>query len=481
MSADIVRLQAITQEIVDLAKKAISAGPTPLLPLAKDATTTGYLVGTGLQGYSLEAPAKSLYPVVTPLRNRTPRVGANIGSLAAHWRAITGVNVGKANPFIAWGTAGAQIQVSEVDKTAAYKPLALGNVVQMDAQTMARGFDDLRARASVDTLYSLMIEEERVLIGGSATALATPGTITITTSTTGGSIGAVNVGVKVAVRNVEGLTYSGVGISNSSAEATSGLLSGTTNKLTVTVPAVRGAVQYDWYAGAAGGPWYFSQSTDVNTAVITSVPGSGTQAPTSDTSADANAFDGLLQQIADSTSGAYYKSLDGATLTGANGTIAEIDAMLLDLYQNKLISPTFMIMSPTQAFDLTNKVISTGGARMVIPLTDTGPRQEIVAGYVVAKYMNKSAGGQLIDILVAPYWPTGRIAAVAERLPYPNTNITNVWEIETQMEYTLIEYAMSRGAGATGGPRYEFEDRAIEVPKLYSPATCGLIDNILKG
>ncbi len=471
-------LQVISQETIELAKQVFGQGGQPL---AKDATTTGYTVGTGLVGYELEAPAKSLYPVITILRNRIPRKKAPVGATACNWRAITAINVAGANPFVPWGQAGTVIQVSEQDVSAAYKPISLGNTVLLDAQALARGFDDLRARASVDTLYALMIEEEKILIGGQNTSIGTPSAPVLTTSTTGGTIGAVNVGVKVAVRTVEGLYYTGVGISNSSAEVTSGLLSGSTNKITATVAAVRGAVQYDWYVGAAGGPWYFSQSTTVNTATITSVPGSGTQAPTSDTSADANAFQGLIAQVAPSASGAYYSSLDGATLTGSSGSISEIDTMLLNLYQNRKISPTALLMAPQQSVDLSNKVIATGGARFLLPPAQPDDRQHMIAGNVVTKYMNKAAGGQLIDILPIPYWPVGRIMAITERLPYPNANIPNVLEVETQQEYQMIEYAMARQSGTSGGPRYDFEDRAIEALKVYFPAGCGLLDNIANG
>lgn len=47
----------ITQETMNLMKSALQQ------PLAKDATTQGYTTSTGLTGYNLEAPAKSLFPV----------------------------------------------------------------------------------------------------------------------------------------------------------------------------------------------------------------------------------------------------------------------------------------------------------------------------------------------------------------------------------------------------------------------------------
>jgi hypothetical protein len=45
--------------------------------------------GTGLTAYDLQAPAKNLYPVNTPIRNSLPRT-PGIGP-ATNWRAVTGI------------------------------------------------------------------------------------------------------------------------------------------------------------------------------------------------------------------------------------------------------------------------------------------------------------------------------------------------------------------------------------------------------
>lgn len=475
MSLD--NLRYISEETIQKALEAFKAGGQAL---QKDATTQGYTVGTGLQGYDLEAPAKSLYPVVTPYRNRVPRKKAPVGATAANWKAITDVNVDRAKPTVSFGTAGTVIKVTEKDYSAAYKAIALGGMVLLDAQNLARGFDDLRARAAVDTLYSLMIEEEIILLGGQNTVLAAPVAPTLTVDTVGGSIGAVNVGVKCAVRTLEGVRYaaSGIGISNASPEKTSGVLTGSTNKITATVTAVPGAAQYDWYAGAAGGPWYFVASTAANKCVISSVPGSGTQAPTADTSADADAFTGLIPQLV--AGSATYKSLDGSTLTSANGSIKEIDDVLLDLYENKKLSPNLMIMAPQQSLDISNKVISSGGATILLPTGDAAQRGNILAGNMVTRYLNK-ASGEIIEIMSNPMWPAGRIAIITERLPFPNSNIESVFQVETQQEYQQLEYAASRQAGTNGGPRYDFEDRCIELLKCYFPGGCAILDNIAQG
>jgi len=69
-----------TQDTLDLVKGALS---TPDDRIAKTITNA-----TGLLAYDLQAPAKNLYPFVTPIRNVLPRIGGGTGS-ATNWRQVT--------------------------------------------------------------------------------------------------------------------------------------------------------------------------------------------------------------------------------------------------------------------------------------------------------------------------------------------------------------------------------------------------------
>src|SRR5213076_229072 len=74
-------------------------GESPVLPgdprmseeLAKSTFTQSGSATTGLTFYDLEAGAKFLYPVLTPLRNEIPRVSGK-GGIQANWKAVTGIN-----------------------------------------------------------------------------------------------------------------------------------------------------------------------------------------------------------------------------------------------------------------------------------------------------------------------------------------------------------------------------------------------------
>ena len=64
-------MNPITQESLELLKGAL-AKPNDVL--AKSISTA-----TGLLAYDLQAPAKNLYPFVTPIRNVIPRIGGGTG------------------------------------------------------------------------------------------------------------------------------------------------------------------------------------------------------------------------------------------------------------------------------------------------------------------------------------------------------------------------------------------------------------------
>jgi len=473
----------------------------------KAVTNAGYDMSLGLTGFNLEAPAKVLFPVLSPFRNRVARHQAANGAKASQWKAITGINVTRKSVFSGYGVAGNLISTTEQDVLAAYAPIALGDTVQMDAAALARGFDDLRARAGTNLLYALMIGEDEALLGSQNFALQTPGTPVVATSTTGGTIATTTaINVKVSVRTLQNYYTGGGTVLSAQGTVTTG--AGSTNSGTATVPAVVGAAAYDWYVSG-----FYYATTYVNKVTITSIPGAD-QAVTnlpllsgnnitaasraSDLSADPNAFNGLLASLvgdynatgtlvqhgAGSTaSGATFQSLDGATLTGNSGGITEIDNILQSLWDTSNISPTVLMANSQHIRDITRKVIATGGAYTLFQPDNIAQRQGVVGGQVLRTYLNPAVEAQPIDIVVQPHLPQGTIILGAERLPFPGNNVESVWSVETQQEYQQVEYAMSRGtAGAAwSGPRYDFEVRAIETFRNQFPAGCAVLQNVAAG
>jgi hypothetical protein len=336
----------------------------------------------------------------------------------------------------------------------------------------------------------------------------------------------------VAVRTIEGFFFAtsnaaGTAVGTAagggtvtSADGTATTGGGTTNTAQASVASVAGAVAYDWYAGASNTAYYYVGTTTTNVSpVITALPSADATNPTAgvprlvaaragggnnirtggaafiDTSADANAFNGLLAsctadinssggQVTHGTatsSGAYFTSLDGAKVTGNQGTVTEIDNALLSIYNNYQISPTRMYLNAQQHYDVSSAMVKTGTFNTFLQGADMSFRQGATGGIFLTKYINKAANGFPIEMETEPNLPPGVIVLISEVIPYPQSEVNAVFEVETQQEYTQLEYAMSRGTGTTGGPRYDVEVRAIETFKNYFPAGCGVIQNIAPG
>src|ERR1700691_4917820 len=73
----------------------------------------------GLQTYNLEAPAKNLYPVLSPIRNEMPRVKAT-GGIQANWKAVTGINTTNVSVGIGEGQRGGNLSVATQEFFAAF-------------------------------------------------------------------------------------------------------------------------------------------------------------------------------------------------------------------------------------------------------------------------------------------------------------------------------------------------------------------------
>src|SRR3990172_9481564 len=187
-----------------------AAQGVPDLTLSKAWTQSGSAT-SGITAYDLEAGAKKLYPVITPLRNSIPRVSGK-GGIQANWRAITGVNTGKISPGVSGGKRSAVIATSTADYTAVYKGLGLEDSVDFEADYASEGFDDVKALATEGLLRALMIGEEGVILGGNnSLALGNTPTPTLSDANTGGTLlGNTAYGVRCIALTWEGQYVSSV-------------------------------------------------------------------------------------------------------------------------------------------------------------------------------------------------------------------------------------------------------------------------------
>lgn len=494
----------ITAETLNLIK---TAQQNPSADLAKAWTQSASAI-SGITAYDLEPVAKQLYPVITPLRNSMPRTSGK-GGIQANWRGITGINTNSISAGVGQGNRGGIIATTTQDYIAAYRSLGLEDNVTFEADLAAMGFDDVKALAVEGLLRSMMIQEERIILGGnSSTLLGTTPTPTLSTATTGGTIAngaAVSVicvalthegflnssiagGIPAAIArtNADGSAEAyGGGSAQKSASATIATTGSGTSTVSASVAAVRGAVAYAWFFGATAGTEVLAAITTVNSVQLLAA-GAGTQTaaslPSSDNSRNTLIFDGLLQFAFVSANNAYFNSLPvgvagtGTPLTsdGAGG-IQEIDAMLKSMWDNYRLSPSVLYVNSQELANVGKKILagsSSGAQRFVFEA-----KQGIIAGgTMVRSYINKfSMNGMVeIPIMLHPNMPAGTILAYTERLPYPLSNVTNVAQIRARRDYYQIEWPLR-------SRKYEYGIYCDEVLQHYFPPSLGVITNIGNG
>jgi hypothetical protein len=480
------------------------------------ATTTGVNAGTGYVSYDLDPRVISLIPVVTPFRDFVSRKRATDGAKFAIWRAT--MNATSSQPDLSMGydyAAGAQI-TSEQDFQAIYKPTGLSDSVTLDAINLAQGLTDPYADSQFRTLSNVLNGDDRKLIGAQSFALATAAA-PILASGTSGSIGASSSYWAAAPRTGSGYYY-GSGNGRATASAVITFASGTTNSVSATVAAVKGAVAYDWFYSANGTTgWLYYTTTSTNVAVFTTIPGANATPPqlpglstmwkgaaisggnpiTVSTAADngsanANDYDGFLSTLTGDYSStgqfvqpgtgtanpAVWASNNGAALTLTGGTIAEIvQKLFLPIYNQALVSPSVLMMNQAQAYEIATLILGSSAATTFVS-TASPDRISTTAGGRVGKIINPfaagSEGGIEVAIEVHPNVPPGTIIARTDQVPYPQANIDSVLEYRNLQDTQMFEYGVSLVPNtAGGGPRKQFELRSLGAFVNRAPVSMG--------
>jgi len=478
------------------------------------AQTAGIYESTGIYSYDLSGLI-SLIPVVTPWRDIVARVKSPDGNPYAIWRAILNLTNSQPDMSMGFDYAANEVQFEEQDFQARYKPTGYAGLVTQDAYDLAFGYADPYAVSTFNTLNQVLIGDDRKLMGAQSFALAQPTAPTLTGHSTAGTIAVSSLYVGVAARTGSGYYY-GSGNSQGNSTQITGL-SGTTNSVTATVPSVKGAVAYDWFYSSAGSTWYYYTTTTVNAATITSTISSNNALPSATTcpdmstqwkgsagvptynsaadngSANANDYDGLLASLSGDYNGsgqwvqsgtgtanpAINASLDGAALTLTGGTVTEIEAdLFVPLWNQVKCSPTALMMNAKQAQEVANLILGANSATTYLQ-TDPSGRVNVTAGGRVGSIVNAPAGGVTVPIEVHVSLPPGTIVARADRVPFPQANISSVFEYRALRDTAQFDYGISRVANtAGGGPRKEYEIRSVGAFLCRAPVAQAVLQNV---
>lgn len=469
--------------------------------LLADLAKATYQQSTGLVQYDLEQTAYNIYPILSPLRNTTPRVKSDRGDTATRWKAVTAINTSNENPGVSEGQRTSMIGVTVTNYTAAYATLGHEASTTFEAEEASESFADARANAAMAALQTLIQSEDKVMLAGNAdTLLGTPVQAALVASASGGTLATATYSVYVVALTLDGYGRSTVAagvpttINRTNTDGTSSVISGgssqksnnrtvavtgATGSMTAFVTAVPGAVAYAWYWGLAGAE-VLGAITTVNQLVITA-NAAGTQnasAITADNSANSLVFNGLITLSAKAGSNAYFKSMDNTTLTsdGASG-IVEIDVALQSFYDNYRLSPTKIWISSQEALNINKKVIANGGAPLIRFAMDNaagGGFTKLIAGTAVGSYFNKFTQ-TILPLEVHPFLPAGTLLFVTSRLPYAVPDVpSEVFRIKARREYYGMDWpVISR--------TYFHGAYVTEVLQHYATFSLGLIQNIKNG
>jgi hypothetical protein len=490
----------------------------------------GQLGGTGgLNAYDLEAPAKLLAPRPTPLRNRIAR-RKGVGT-AHQWKTITGFTgtgtggVGLMRPGITESTAtqfgqvnylrGPKISYAGTQSSAPYIQFGVSDQVSWAAQFSGQGYQDIRQLSQTSVLYSSMLLEERMLLGGRGTsgsfagALAAPavGSLTTATAAVAAAPLAAEVGATANIATLYvGVTAVGVwGESVPTVVSTTGLASaGTGLVVVVPISPVAGATGYRVYAGTsnatAGGVYtglFPAQVSQVGgqpglggAGAIGVVPGSGTVhinftgggtggAPsvgtnpgTADSSASAQDYDGILT-ICTSSNAGYVKAINN-TFAGADGANVgnSFSNAFASLYDSVKADPDEILANGGDRKQVSDQLKNEASASYRITVDSASQAHNAQIGTLVTGVQNEVTG-KMVDLTVHPWLPQGTMPIISWSLPLPDSNISDVFAVYNVQDYMAIEWPVTQFA-------YETSSYWYGTFVCYAPAWCGALTNIWK-
>jgi hypothetical protein len=511
-----------SKETLALVREALSKGINTDTP---EGLRKNILISTGLTAYDLQAPAKNLYPVITPLRNSVPRVGRPNPGDAARWRTISSIT-GSGYDSMAWvpeGQRAGSMSYSATPNTAPYMTIGEEDTISFEAEAAAAGFEDVNATASLRVLQKTMLKEETAILGGNfSLQLGTPVAPTLSAGGTTGTLPALTYSVIVVCLTLEGWRNSGSlngtvtagaavatqktitgndgntfilngGCSNKSPSATQAITLGqilSASLATITA----GTVAFAWYVGAVGSET-LQAITTINSATFSAPLVAGAQTAASvagDYSTNSLAFNGFLSVAMNPANSAYYKTLatgtagTGTPLTASGrGSVVEIDQMLQTMWDSYRLSPDVIYVNSQEMRNITNKVLTNSSGPLVrygvdqsAAGGDQGPYQGIHASGAVRWYYNPFSvdGGFDIPIRIHPFLPPGTILAYASKLPpwYQNNEVANPVEIMTRRDYYRIDWPLRTR-------RREFGVYAEETMGVYAPFAVAVLNNICNG
>lgn len=461
-------------------------GGVPEIAALRPDLQKDWSVSVGFQQYNLEAPAKMMFPQLTPIRNVTPRDSGS--GKQAEYKAVTGINTANLTGWVAEKTAASVITTATSDIIAVYKSMGLADTVSFEAQWSGRTFMDVKALAVMNLLRATMIAEENNILFGQNTVAAAnqqaPGAVGNAAAPTAADSGGTTSNFATATYYVfqtditgmgESLPSTGTSVSMTSTHvmlvtpvATAGqpvygynFYVGTTSTASASKKVVAANVQGGFPTGATlnGAGW----ATNGAPLTLIQIP-TGAAPPAADGSADVRAYNGLITQT--------YGGV-GAQLQALNGTLttAALDTQFQNMWNNSRADPDAVYCNSQESVKISNLTFGAGAPYFVVP---EGGQNAGVAGFRAAKLINKPTGTE-VPIRVHPTIPQGFMFFLSSKMPpwYVPSEIPNVFDLSLVQDYVEIDYPPT-----SSNPFWQVEVRSYGTLRVYLPLLQGAISGI---
>ena len=490
--------KSLTPDALAGLNNAISAQRLAMQDIQKDISLTSPL-STSFAAFDLEAPAKLLTPRPTPLRNRIPRKkGVGTSHRVKRITGYTGTGTGGQGQIwpgvsetttTAFGSInferGPKISYTADDIVLPYNSYSLSDSVSFDANFSGLGYQDLRQLSSTSTLYATMLMEERMMLMGRGTASGYAGALSAPTATAAGATASGSVTAIAAntyyvyVTADAGISSTGFGESVVSSVATATTTSG--QALVVTVTPVTGAIAYNVYVGTTTGvanAFYQGRTTGTTFTVGGAATSTtGNQGPlkttgpvasraSSDTSAYATGYDGILATLLGPNSG--YINNIGGTFSNTNpGT--EFQSVFAGLYNSVKADPDAILINGSDRKQLSDSIKGAANANYRLNITQDESTGAVL-GSVVGGIVNEVTG-KSVDLIVHPWLPQGVAPVISWTLPIPDTEVSDVWSNYLVQDYMGIQWPVTQFA-------YEFSTYFRGTFFCTAPAWNGIVSGI---
>ena len=479
---------------------AIASQRLALQDMQKDITLTSPL-STSFAAFDLEAPAKLLTPRPTPLRNKIPRKkGVGTSHRVKRITGYTGTGTGGQGqiwPGVTESTTtsfgsinferGAKISYTSDDLILPYNSYSLSDSVSFDANFSGLGYQDLRQLSSTSTLYATMLMEERMILMGRGTATGYAGavaapTVTITKpSAATGQVALADSTYYVYVTADAGISSTGFGesvLTTVSSQTTSSQVI----KIVVS-SAVAGALGYNVYIGTTTGAanakyqGTFKSLTGYivgagsaaagDTIVYSTASSILASRASSDTSAYATGYDGILPTVLGSNTGYNYNI--NTTFSNTNPG-AEFQVVFANLYNSVKADPDEVLLNGSDRKQLSDAIKGSANAnyRLQISQDETSG---VTYGSVVNGIVNETTG-KSVPLTVHPWLPQGVAPVLSYTLPIPDTEVSDVWANYMVQDYMGIQWPVTQFA-------YEFSTYFRGTFFCVAPAWNGVVSGIV--